>query len=37
LKKKVPGSEKPHAVEGIGNGAIEILMNYPWPGNIRED
>ncbi|MCK7510763.1 MAG: hypothetical protein MZV70_46315, partial [Desulfobacterales bacterium] len=27
-------SEK--TIEGIGNDAIEILMNYPWPGNIRE-
>jgi two-component system, NtrC family, response regulator HydG len=36
LKKKVPGLEKPHAVEGIGNDAIEILMNHPWPRNIRE-
>ena len=32
----MPGLEKPHAVEGIGNDSIEILMNYPWPGNIRE-
>jgi transcriptional regulator with PAS, ATPase and Fis domain len=35
LKKKVPGLEKPCAVAGIGNEAIEILMNYPGPGNSR--
>ena len=33
---KMYNDENGYSVEGFGDGAVETLMQHPWPGNIRE-